>query len=265
MSSIGRVSELEKHSVNTSVLHTLDGRVKLVILLAIIVYTVYTTDLLILAIMELYLVILLAVSHLSFKESFKRVLFILPFGGIIALFQPFIMPGMVIYSGPLGIHVTYQGLMFGILLISRLIVSLTCIVILSSLSPMQEVVNSFRRLGMPREFAMIFSLFIRYLFMFYEELNKILHAQRSRNFHIFNKKTTYMWRMKQLAYTIAMMFLRSYERGETVYFSMLSRGYSENSHIYTDNKKLATKDFTFIGITMFFIICLEFMKYFTII
>lgn len=265
MSGMGTVSELEKHSMNTSVLHTLDGRVKLVILLAIIVYAVYTTDLLILAIMELYLVVLLTVSHLSFKESFKRVLFILPFGGVIAFFQPFIMPGLVIYTGPLGIHITYQGLMFGILLISRLIVSLTSIVILSSLSPMQEVVNSFRRLGMPREFAMIFSLFIRYLFMFYDELNKILHAQRSRNFHIFNKKTTYMWRMKQLAYTIAMMFLRSYERGETVYFSMLSRGYSENSEIYTDNKKLATKDFTFIGITLSFIICLEFMKYFTII
>lgn len=265
MSGMGTVSELEKHSVNTSVLHALDGRVKLVILLAIIIYAVYTTDLLILAIMELYLVVLLAVSHLSFKESFKRVLFILPFGGVIALFQPFVMPGLVIYTGPLGIHVTYQGLMFGILLMSRLVVSLTCIVILSSLSPMQEVVNSFRRLGMPREFAMIFSLFIRYLFMFYDELNKILHAQRSRNFHIFNKKTTYLWRMKQLAYTIAMMFLRSYERGETVYFSMLSRGYSENSEIYTDGKKLATKDFTFIGITLSFIICLEFMKYFLII
>lgn len=265
MSGVGTVSKLENHSVNNSVLHALDGRVKLIILLAIIVYAVYTTDLLVLAIMEFYLIVLIAVSHLSFKESFKRVLFILPFGGVIALFQPFILPGVVIYTGPMGIHITYQGLFFGILLISRLIVSLTCIVILSSLSPMQEVVNSFRRLGMPREFAMIFSLFIRYLFMFYDELNKILHAQKSRNFHIFNKKTTYMWRMKQIAYTIAMMFLRSYEKGETVYFSMLSRGYSENSSIYTDNNKLAKKDFTFIGITISFIICLEFMKYFTIV
>jgi cobalt/nickel transport system permease protein len=154
--------------------------------------------------------------------------------------------------------------MFGLLLMSRLVVSLTCIVLLSSLSPMQEVVNSFRRLGMPREFAMIFSLFIRYLFMFYDELHRIMHAQKSRNFDIFNKKTTYLWRMKQLAYTIAMMFLRSYERGETVYFSMLSRGYSENSEIYTDKNKLASRDFFFIGVTISFIVCLEFLKYTTI-
>jgi cobalt/nickel transport system permease protein len=265
MNGVGSVSELEKHTMKDSVLHALDGRVKLIILLFIIVYAVYTTDLFVLAIMEVYLIVMLFVSHLSFKESFKRVLFILPFGGAIALFQPFILTGTIIYTGPLGLHITYQGLMFGVLLMSRLVVSLTSIVILSSLSPMQEVVNSFRRLGMPREFAMIFSLFIRYLFMFYDELYKILNAQKSRNFDIFNKKTTYMWRMKQLAYTIAMMFLRSYERGETVYFSMLSRGYSENSKIYTDNKKLTLRDFSFIGITLSFIVCLEFMKYFMII
>ena len=75
--------------------------------------------------MEVYLIAMIMVSHLSFKESFKRVLFILPFGGIIALFQPFIMAGTVIYTGPLGIHITYQGLMFGVLLMSRLVVSLT--------------------------------------------------------------------------------------------------------------------------------------------
>ncbi len=265
MSGVGSITELEKHTMKDSVLHTLDGRVKLSILLFIIVYAVYTTDLIILAIMEVYLLTMIYVSHISFKESFKRIIFILPFGGVIALFQPFLLPGTIIYTGPLGLHITYQGMMFGILLMSRLVVSLTSIVILSSLSPMQEVVNSFRRLGMPREFAMIFSLFIRYLFMFYDELHRILHAQKSRNFDIFNKKTTYMWRMKQLAYIIAMMFLRSYERGETVYFSMLSRGYSENSEIYTDNNKLGSRDLFFIGITLSFIICLEFIKYSSII
>ena len=265
MNGVGSVNELEKHTLKDSVLHALDGRVKLIILLFIIVYAVYTTDLLVLLIMEIYLIALIIVSRLSFKESFKRVLFILPFGGAIALFQPFIHAGTIIYTGPLGVTITYQGLMFGLLLMSRLVVSLTSIVILSSLSPMQEVVNSFRRLGMPREFAMIFSLFIRYLFMFYDELQKILNAQKSRNFDIFNKKTAYIWRMKQLAYTIAMMFLRSYERGETVYFSMLSRGYSENSSIYTDNNKLRSTDFYFIGITLSFIVCLELMKYTSVI
>jgi cobalt/nickel transport system permease protein len=52
--------------------------------------------------------------------------------------------------------------------------------------------------------------------------------------------------------------------GKQCYFSILSRRYSENSEIYTDNKKLASRDFFFIGITLSFIVYLEFMKYFII-
>ncbi|MFZ0442341.1 MAG: CbiQ family ECF transporter T component, partial [Methanobacterium sp.] len=84
MNGVGSVNELEKHTLKDSVLHALDGRVKLIILLFIIVYAVYTTDLIVLLIMEIYLISLIIVSRLSFKESFKRVLFILPFGGAIA-------------------------------------------------------------------------------------------------------------------------------------------------------------------------------------
>ncbi|MEN6573537.1 energy-coupling factor transporter transmembrane component T family protein, partial [Methanobacterium aggregans] len=165
MSGLGSINELEKITMQNSPLHRLDGRIKLVVLLAIIVYAVYTTDILILALMEIYLLVLIFLSKLSFKDSFIKILLILPFGGAIALFQPFIHAGTVIYTLPLGIHITAQGLAFGLLLISRLVVSLTCIVLLSSLSPMQEVVDSFKKLGMPRDLAMIFSLFIRYLFM----------------------------------------------------------------------------------------------------
>jgi energy-coupling factor transporter transmembrane protein EcfT len=109
MSGVGSVSKFEKQTMKASVLHALDGRVKLIVLLFIIVYAVYTTDLLVLAIMEVYLIALILVSHLSLNESFKRVIFILPFGGVIAIFQPFIIPGTVIYTGPLGLQITYEG------------------------------------------------------------------------------------------------------------------------------------------------------------
>ncbi len=266
MSGIGSVIDLEKETMKDSFLHLLDGRVKLIILLFIIVYAVYTTQIFVLAIMEIYLLFLIYLSQISFKTALKRIMLLLPFGGFIVIFQPFIYPGTVIYTLPLGLHVTYQGLMFGILLFARLIVTLTAIVLLSSISPMQEVVQSFRKMGMPKEFAMIFSLMIRFLFLFYEELQKIRHAQSTRNFDIFNKKTTYMWRMKQIAYTIMMMFLRAYERGESVYLSMLSRGFSDKSQLYNEgNEKIGSKEYIFTGITVSLVICLEITHYFLII
>ena len=261
MSGFESITELERVSMQKSPFQCLDGRVKLLVTLAITFYAVYTTDIMILLVVEAYLLILMLVSKIPFKESMIKILLILPLGGAIAIFQPFVHPGTIIYSLPLGINVTSQGVEFGLLLLARLVVSITCIVLLSSLSPMQEVVDSFKKLGMPRDLAMIFSLFIRYLFMFYDELQRIRHAQASRNFDIFSKKTAYMWRLKQVAYTIAMMFLRAFEKGETVYFSMLSRGYSEESDIYTAKQKLGMKDFTFVSTTLALIVCLEFIKY----
>jgi len=43
---------------------------------------------------------------------------------------------------------------------------------------------------------------------------------RKQEFDAFNKKISYTWRIKQLGYTVAMMFLRAYEKGETIYMSM---------------------------------------------
>lgn len=153
--------------------------------------------------------------------------------------------------------------MFGALLLSRVIVTLTSIVILSSISPMQEVVQSFRKLGMPRDLAMIFSLMIRFLSLFYDELSKINNAQKSRNFDIFNKRTKYLWRLKQIAFTIVMMFLRSYERGESIYLSMLSRGYSDKSKLYQGREnKIGKNEYIFITITLILIVSLQILAIF---
>ncbi|MGB9937394.1 MAG: cobalt ECF transporter T component CbiQ [Methanobacterium sp.] len=259
------ISSIEMETRKTSKLHSLDGRIKIISSILIIVYAVYTTDLIILSIMELYLIALILISHISISYAFKRIALILPFGGAIALFQLFIKQGTVLYTLPFGIEITQQGLDFGLLLLSRIIVCVTAIVLLSSVTPMQDLINSARKLGVPREFSMLLSLTLRYLFFFYEELKRIRNAQKTRCFDIKSKKTAYMWRLKKVGETISMMFLRSYEQGEKVYFSMLSRGYSENSNLYNDGKKLSLKDYTFIAITLSLIVALEIIHYFSVI
>jgi cobalt/nickel transport system permease protein len=254
---------IERETMKESVLHSLDGRVKLISLIIIIIYAVFSTQIIVLIALEIYLLLLIFISTISFKQAFMRVLVLLPFTIFIIAFQPFIHPGNVIYTLPLGINITYEGLMFGTLLFSRIIVTLTSIVILSSISPMQEVVHSFRKLGMPRDFAMIFSLMIRFISLFYDQLNKITNAQKSRNFDIFNKKTTYLWRLKQLGFTVMMMFLRSYEQGESIYLSMLSRGYSDDSKLYQESKiKIGRNEYVFFITTIILISFLQILAIF---
>ena len=263
MSVLNSINVLEKETMGQSFLHLMDGRVKLILLIFIIVFAVFSTQIIVMMFLEIYLLSLIFLSHVSFKNSLTRILLLLPFGGFIIAVQPFIHPGNVIWSGAFGLQVTDAGLMWAALLMSRLIVALTAIVLLSSISPMQEVVQSFRKLGMPREFAMILSLMIRFLFMFYDELHRIMHAQKARCFDAFNKKLSYKWRMKQLGYTVAMMFLRAYEQGETIYLSMASRGFSDESKLYhARNDKLGSSEYVFIGATLLLVACLQILAIF---
>ena len=231
MVSASALMEQELLSSKDSVLHNVDSRIKLIVLILTILFAVTTTNYTILLILEIYLIILLIISRIPLKQAFIKVLIILPFGLFIALFQPFIQPGDVLYSLPFGINVTLQGLQFAQLLLSRLVISVTSIVLFSFITPMQSIAEAFRRLHMPNEFAMIFSLFVRFIFLFYDEFESIRQAQSSRCFGLTNK-TPYKWKVKQYGYLFLMMFIRSYEQGESVYNSMASRGYSASSTIY---------------------------------
>ena len=63
VSAEGHLYQLEQETMKKSILHSLDGRVKLIVLIFIIIYAVYTTNIFVLALLEIYLVALILVSQ----------------------------------------------------------------------------------------------------------------------------------------------------------------------------------------------------------
>lgn len=264
MVSISELQQQEILSSQDSILHNIDSRIKLIVLVLIILFAVTSSNYTIFLVLEAYLLILIYISGISLKDALMRVLLILPFGLFIAIFQPFIQPGEILYSLPFGINITLEGIAFAQLLLSRLVISITSIVLFSYITPMKDIAEAFRRLHMPQEFAMIFSLFVRFLFLFYDELKTIRQAQASRCFSLSNK-TPYLWKVKQMGYLFLMMFLRAYDRGEKVYESMASRGYNSESQIYYSKEKLSTQSKLYLIIPIVIIIILTILQYFHII
>ena len=245
MAHITEALNLDELAAQDSVIHNLEGRIKLIAFLLIIIITVTSKELFVPIVMECLLIIIMFLSKTPLKASIKRLSVLLVFGGLIIIFQPFVQPGNVIWSFGF-IKLTDAGLNWGILLVTRLIVCLSSIILLSSTSPLQEIVSSLRKLKMPKDLAMILSIMIRFLFMFIDELENISRAQKSRNFNIYSKLTPYKWRIKQVGYSIAMMFVKSYEQGERVYRSMVSRGFSENSELYLGQTTFRINEYIFI-------------------
>lgn len=255
---ISQSLDLDALSGMDSPIHNLEGRIKLISTLMIIVYCVCSTQLLVPLVLEIFLLVVIYIAGLSYKDSFKRIAMLLPFAGFIIIFQPFVHSGNVLWQGPFSwLHITDTGLNWAIILTARLIVSLTAIVVLSSTSPMNEIVQSLRKLGMPKDFAMILSIMVRFLFIFVDELESIRVSQKSRNFDIFSKITPYKWRVKQVGYTIAMMFLKAYEKGERTYYTMLARGLSDNSDMFHVKSIVAKPELVYIGSLIVIIVTLQ--------
>lgn len=245
MADITQTLKLDDIASGDSIIHNLNGPVKLISAIIIIVFTVFSQQIIVPIIMEIFLLLILYLSKVSIKDAFKRISLLLPFGGAIIIFQPFIYPGNVLWAYS-WIQITDTGLNWAILLFGRVITSLTAIVLLSSTSPMQEIVASFRKLKMPKELAMILSITVRFLFVFIDELTTIRNAQKSRNFNIHSKLVPYRWIVKQVGYTIAMMFLKSYEQGERVHKSMVSRGFSDTSQLFNEKTQLEKSDYIYL-------------------
>ena len=260
MVDITQTLKLDDIASGDSVIHNLDGRVKLISTVIIIIFTVFSEKIIVPIIMEIFLLSILYLSKVPLKDAFKRIALLLPFGGIIIIFQPFIHPGNVLWTYS-WMEITDTGLNWAILLLARLIASLTAIVLLSSTSPMQEIVASFRKLKMPKELAMILSITVRFLFVFIDELTTIRNAQKSRTFNIHSNLVSYKWRLRQIGYTIAMMFLKSYEQGERVHKSMVSRGFSDTSYLFNEKAHLEKSDYIYVISIIAIMIIIEVILY----
>ncbi|MCQ2970314.1 MAG: cobalt ECF transporter T component CbiQ [archaeon] len=260
MVDITQIMRFDELSSQNSPIHNLEGRIKLITTIFIILVSVISKELFIPIILEIILLNILKIADLSYINSAKRLLMLLPFGGAIIVFQPFIQPGNIIWSYS-WLHITDFGLNWAILLLVRMIVCLTAIIIYSSTTPLQEMASSFRKLKMPRDLAMILSIMARFLFLFVDELAAIRKSQKSRNFNIHSKNTTYKWRVKQVGYTIGMMFLKSYEQGERVHKSMVSRGFSDTSEMFDEKKSPEKSDYIFIISIIIVVIILEIIMF----
>jgi len=251
--------DIEKEASGSSAVHRLDGRVKVISFVLIVLSAVivgrsgewaFVHRIKGLAFLEIYLLAILFLARVDKFLFLKRVALILPFGGAIAFLKPFVEEGSPIYTFPLGITATYEGLLEGALLSSIMIVSTSSVVLLSSTTTVPKLVDSLRRLGMPKELALLFGMTLRYLFLYFETFQRITEAQKTRCFNIRNRRVKLGFILEQIGYTITMLFIMSYRQGLSIHQSMASRGYNPDSSLVSAKSKITFLDAPFLALTI---------------
>ncbi|GBF35786.1 cobalt ECF transporter T component CbiQ [Methanofervidicoccus abyssi] len=249
----GSLRAIERENFKNSIIHRLDPRIKLIIVLLLIITATTLKNIYFLIILEFYMILLIILSKISLKNTLKRIIPILPFGLFIVLFQPFIRGNTIIFQ-IFGIPIYQEGLNFGILLFLKFLVSITSIVFLSSTTPIYKVILAGRKLGLPNIMSILLGLMIRYLFIMYDILQSTIRAQKSRALN--RKNLSYKQILNIFGYTVGSIFIRAYEQGERTYLAMVSRGYSENSDIHFNIGNISTNDVILLTVTIILIIFL---------
>ncbi|MFH0966223.1 MAG: cobalt ECF transporter T component CbiQ [Methanobacteriota archaeon] len=269
---IEELFSIERSATKQSIIHHLDARVKLIVVCVAIVAmvsipyspTVYT----IAGFFFVLLLFLWGVSRLSPKIFFLRFLTAIPFGIMICGFQIFFTNRFyteyhVLVALPLGINIFYESVLFASILLVKFLICFSFIVLLSSTTTLQDLLEGAGRLGLPSELILALGMMIRYLFVFGYMARKINQSLQARCFDAFNRNLPYRYRITQMGYTLGTMFIRSFEQGERTYMSMLCRGYGKESHIYICKKSLQNPDIFFLIAGLSYVIAVPLICWFS--
>lgn len=166
---------------------------------------------------------LIFIAKLPILQSLKRTTIEIPFI-FFAILMPFVSPDKD------------AAKIAAISIIAKATIGTLLAIVLSGTTPAREILRGFETLKMPALIVQIASFMLRYLNVINDEMERMNVARASRG---FEAKGIRDW--KFLAAAAGALFIRSYERGERVHLSMISRGY-QGKLPTVDSQSVARKE-----------------------
>lgn len=214
----------------SSLLHRLDPRVKIVLLLIYIVILFLVSGLISYGILTIFLAVVILNSKISPKLIFKGmkpILFIIIFTAVLNLFCT---SGESVWSFGL-LHITREGISLAI----KMVIRITLLVISSSMltyttSPIlltdgiESLLSPFKRFRFPiHELAMMMSIALRFIPTLIEETEKIMNAQKARGADF--ESGSLLHRTKALVPILVPLFISAFRRADELATAMECRLY----------------------------------------
>ncbi len=221
------ISYLDQYLNQDSLVHHLDGRIKLIATLAFVLACTLTPPGRWGAFLALWVVWAGAttLARVPHRLLLRRGLVALPFV-MAAITLLFTQPGEAWATLSLGrwqIHITA---FLTVMLKSWL--SVLMALLLAATTTYPALMQALRGIGVPRLLVAIISFMYRYLFVLADEAQRLLRARAARSAHPGDRQAggPILWRARVAGGMVGNLFLRSYERSERIYQAMLSRGYA---------------------------------------
>jgi cobalt ECF transporter T component CbiQ len=212
----------EEISARPGLFQSLDPRVKVVSILALLIGVSLSHSLWVIA--TIYLIVLLFAWRSAIPANFfiKRVWLMLPFfTGLVILPALFITPGPALLHLPFGLTITRTGVITDLFLLSRLSTSVSLTLLLILTTPWNTVLSALSVLRVPDVFILILGMTYRYLYLLLHTANDMFLSRQSR---VVGRLSTAEER-RLMAATTATLLSKSLNLSSEVYLAMQSRGF----------------------------------------
>ncbi|MDX9753258.1 MAG: cobalt ECF transporter T component CbiQ [bacterium] len=194
----------------------------------------------------------LLLTRVPLSHSLLKGLKLLPFVLVLTILVPFFREGTMAGSVSLGgftITWTQEGLDLFFNIMAKSTLAIFSVVFLNLTTPFHSLLKGIQSLGAPRIMTDTLVIAYRYLFVISGERERMLMARRARHVH----PTPFLeWR--SLSQLVAMLFIRSYNRGDRLYQAMCSRGYDGTILTLTEQPLLLKDIITVTLITVWAIL-----------
>jgi len=218
----------DHHREGNSPLHRFDPRLKLFIMLFFIAAVVITPpDKSILFLFYGGMLLTLAsMSQVSLFHFLGKLLKLYPMIFLISMFVPFFSIGDDI-SHRFGFLTIYENGLHKFLLINvKAVLALFMSILITTTTDMMLLLKGMEKLRVPKMAIAIVSFMYRFIFLLIDEVERMILAFQSRYFRLPVLK-----RLAVFANMIAVLFIRTFERGERIYLAMEARGF--RGEVYT--------------------------------
>lgn len=246
-----RHSYIDEYSSVNSLITRLDPRIKICTFFAFILFIILTPlesshNLHTFGLYAIFIIILVLLSKIPIGFVLKRSLVVIPFAFMIAIFIPFFEKGHIIKEfslGTLKIALTYEGLIIFLNCFIKSYLSILCIILLVGTTKFSNLLKAFEKLGGHKLIIMVIAFMYRYIFVVQDELMKMKQAREIRS---LNKLRWFYTKVS--ANIVGVLFIRAYERAESVYLAMCSRGFDGKIRIINDFKLRLIDFFFFLAV-----------------
>ena len=222
---------LGQYFPGNSIIHRLDPRTKLILLIVYIVALFLAVHWISYGVMLAFLAVCIAISRIplkSFIKGMKPLIFILVFTGILNLF---FTQGETVLVEFWIITISLEGIIRAVFMLLRILLLITCTFLLTyTTSPisltdgLESLLGPLKKLKMPvHELAMMMCIALRFIPTLIEETDKIMSAQKARGADFESGKL--MERVKALIPILVPLFIGAFRRAEELATAMECRCY----------------------------------------